>query len=129
MLTLSQKDKRFVFEEIRIPSKEPVATAVSTQEWLDALVRARDLAVLTQERYQNNSYSENNSLNMSSSALSSQPSLNMVDQPTDLSPHSAAHSHSGRGILHKQHSADGESLKNRKRFSKRQSKSGLTAVF
>ena len=125
----SQKDKHFVFEDPKTQSREPMATAVSTQEWLDALVRARDLAVFTQERYTHNNYSENDSLNMSSSALSSQPSLNIIDQPTDLSPHSATHSHSGRGILHKQHSADGESLKNRKRFSKRQSKSGLTAVF
>jgi 3-phosphoinositide dependent protein kinase-1 len=101
-----------------------MATAVSTQEWLDALVRARDIAISLQER-NNANYSENDSLNISSSALSSHPST--IDLPTDLSP--ANLGHSGRGILHKQHSADAESLKGRKRFSKRQSKSGLTAVF
>jgi 3-phosphoinositide dependent protein kinase-1 len=123
---LHQKDRHFVFEDSKPPSREPMATAVSTQEWLDALVRARDLAVSLQER-NNNSYSENDSLNISSSALSSVPST--IDQPTDLSPHSASHGHGSRGILHKQHSVDAESMKGRKRFSKRQSKSGLTAVF
>jgi 3-phosphoinositide dependent protein kinase-1 len=103
-----------------------MATAVSTQEWLDALVRARDLAILMQER-NNNNYSENDSINISSSALSSHPST--IDQPTDSSPHSTGHGHLSRGILHKQKSGEAESLKGRKRFSKRQSKSGLTAVF
>ena len=105
-----------------------MATAVSTQEWLDALVKARDLAILLQEQRGNQNYSENDDLNLSSGQLSSHPST--IDQPTDLSPHSGGHSHAGRGMLHKQHSTtDGESLKGRKRFSKRQSKSGLTAVF
>jgi 3-phosphoinositide dependent protein kinase-1 len=126
VLTLLQKDRHFVFEETKPPSKEPMATAVSTQEWLDALMKARDLAISLQEHH-DHSYSENDSLNISSSALSSHPST--MDQATDLSPHSAGHGHSGRGILHKQHSGDAESLKGRKRFSKRQSKSGLTAVF
>ena len=115
-----------MFEDTKTQTKEPMATAVSTQEWLDALMRARDLAISLQERNTGN-YSENDSLNISSSALSSQNSA--IDQPTNLSPHSASHGHSGRGILHKQHSQDAESLKGRKRFSKRQSKSGLTAVF
>jgi 3-phosphoinositide dependent protein kinase-1 len=114
-----------VFEDPKPQSKEPMATAVSTQEWLDALVKARDLAITIQEQSGNQNYSENDDLNMSSGQLSSHPST--IDQPTDLSPQS--HSHS-RGILHKQQSTnDGESLKGRKRFSKRQSKSGLTAVF
>ena len=101
-----------------------MATAVSTQEWLDALVKARDIAITTAEQSGNQHYSENHDLNISSGQLSSHPST--IDQPTELSPSSHGH----RGILHKQNSAnDGESLKGRKRFSKRQSKSGLTAVF
>ena len=105
-----------------------MATAASAQEWADSLVKARDLAISQQER--NASYSENDSLNISSSALASQPSA--IHQSTDLGPHSGSHGHSGRGMLHKQQSGgDAESLKgpSRKRFSKRQSKSGLTAVF
>lgn len=102
-----------------------MATAVSAQEWLDALVRAREIAMSIQNSQ--NNYSTDDSLNLSSSALSSHAST--IDQPTDLSPPSANQSHSSRGILHKQNSGDAESLKGRKRFSKRQSKSGLTAVF
>ncbi|ETI25354.1 hypothetical protein G647_02126 [Cladophialophora carrionii CBS 160.54] len=116
------KDRHYVFEDAKPPSNDPMATAKATQEWLDVLGRAKEFAM-----QQNNNYSNNDSLNISSSALSSHAST--IDQPTDLSPHSANQSHSGRGILHKQHSADAESLKGRKRFSKRQSKSGLTAVF
>jgi 3-phosphoinositide dependent protein kinase-1 len=100
-----------------------MATAIVAQEWLDMLARAQDFAM----QQNNNSYSNDDSLNLSSSALSSHAST--IDQPTDLSPHSAGQSHSSRGILHKQHSGDADSLKGRKRFSKRQSKSGLTAVF
>lgn len=106
-------------------SKEPMATAVSTQEWLDALVKARDIAITLNEQSGSRHYSENDDLNMSTGQLSSHAST--IDQPTDLSPSGPGHH---RGILHKQQSTnDGESLKGRKRFSKRQSKSGLTAVF
>lgn len=99
-----------------------MGTAIAIQEWLDMLGKARDFAM-----QQNNNYSHEDSLNISTGALSSHAST--IDQSTDLSPHSANQSHSGRGILHKQHSGDADSLKGRKRFSKRQSKSGLTAVF
>ncbi len=103
-----------------------MATAISAQEWLDALARAREIAISLQTS--NNNYSNDDSLNLSSSALSSHAST--MDRTTDLSPHAAGHGHSGRSILHKQQSGgDAESLKGRKRFSKRQSKSGLTAVF
>jgi 3-phosphoinositide dependent protein kinase-1 len=101
-----------------------MATAIAAQEWLDMLSRAREFAM----QQNNNSYSNDDSLNLSSSGLSSHAST--IDQSTDLSPHAATQTHSSRGILHKQHSGgDADSLKGRKRFSKRQSKSGLTAVF
>lgn len=104
-----------------------MASATSAQEWLDALVRAREIAISFQNQHSNNNYSTDDSLNISSSALSH---ASTIDQATDLSPPTASHGLSGRGILHKQHSGgDAESLKGRKRFSKRQSKSGLTAVF
>jgi len=121
-----QRDKHFVFEDPKPPSNEAMATAVSAQEWLDALVRAREMA--TSQQSSNHNYSTDDSLNLSSSALSSH--ANTIDQSTDLSPHSVGLGGAGRAMLHKQHSGgDSESLKGRKRFSKRQSKSGLTAVF
>lgn len=115
-----------MFEDTKPVSKEPMATAVSTQEWLDALVKARDIAITLAEQSGNQNYSENDELNMSSGQLSSHPST--IDENKDMSP--SGHTHAHRGILHKQQSTnDGDSLKGRKRFSKRQSKSGLTAVF
>lgn len=91
-------------------------------------MRAREIAISLQTQNSNNNYSTDDSLNISSSALSSHAST--IDHATDMHPPSGSHGLSGRGILHKQHSGgDAESLKGRKRFSKRQSKSGLTAVF
>ncbi|EHY53803.1 serine/threonine protein kinase [Exophiala dermatitidis] len=123
---VNTRDRHYVFEDPKPASNDPMATAVSAQEWLDALVRAREIATSMQNS--SNTYSNDDTLNLSSSALSSHAST--IDQSTDISPHSASHGHTGRMILHKQHSGgDTESLKGRKRFSKRQSKSGLTAVF
>ncbi|KAL6246662.1 serine/threonine protein kinase [Rhinocladiella similis] len=120
------KDRHFVFEDPKPPSNEQMATAISAQEWLDALARAREIAISLQNS--NNTYSNDDTLNLSSSGLSSHAST--MDRTSDLSPPSVNHGHSGRMMLHKQHSGgDAESLKGRKRFSKRQSKSGLTAVF
>ncbi|KIX99825.1 uncharacterized protein Z520_04461 [Fonsecaea multimorphosa CBS 102226] len=125
---VNTKDRHYVFEDPKPQSGDQMSTAVAAQEWLDALGRAREIAISLQLQNANNTYSSDDALNLSSSALSSHAST--IDQPTDLSPHSVNQSHSGRGILHKQHSGgDAESLKGRKRFSKRQSKSGLTAVF
>ncbi|KAK5464690.1 serine/threonine protein kinase [Exophiala xenobiotica] len=123
---VNTRDRHFVFEDPKPPSNEPMATAISAQEWLDALARAREIAISLQTS--NSNYSNDDSLNLSSSALSSHAST--MDRTTDLSPHAPGHGHSGRAILHKQQSGgDAESIKGRKRFSKRQSKSGLTAVF
>ncbi|RMZ89157.1 hypothetical protein DV736_g3611, partial [Chaetothyriales sp. CBS 134916] len=124
--TVDTRDRHFVFEDVKANAKEPTATAASAQEWADSLVKSRDLAISQQERTP--LYCGDDSLNISSSALSSQPST--IDLPTDLTPPTGGHSQASRGVLHKQHSGgDAESLKGRKRFSKRQSKSGLTAVF
>ena len=107
-----------------------MATAVSTQEWLEALDRAKELAASQSAQSSYNvdgAYGETDSFNMSSSALSSHAST-LDHHIQDVNPSEATSHH--RGTLHKQHSAaDSESLKGRKRFSKRQSKSGLAAVF
>ncbi|RVX73772.1 hypothetical protein B0A52_02662 [Exophiala mesophila] len=124
---VNTRDKQYVFEDSNAKSGEQMATATSAQEWLDALVRAREIAMSLQAQSSTQNYSNDDSLNLSSSGLSSHAST--IDRSTDLSPHSGGHGLSQRGILHKQNSVDGESLKGRKRFSKRQSKSGLTAVF
>ena len=118
-----QKDKHFVFEDPKPPSSDPSATASSTQEWLETLDRAKDIAVAQSV---NNSYSESDAFNVSSSALSSH--ANTLDRSSEFGQDGPSSGH--RATLTKHHSgADAESIKGRKRFSKRQSKSGLAAVF
>jgi 3-phosphoinositide dependent protein kinase-1 len=108
-----------------------MATAISTQDWLEALDRAKELAASQDLQSAYNAegpYNAEENFNISSSALSSHAST-LDHQVPDVAPPEPT-SHHGRGALHKQHSsADSESVKGRKRFSKRQSKSGLTAVF
>ena len=112
-----------MFEDPKSSPNESMASAMSAQEWLDIIDRAKEIA---NAQSANNPYSENDSFTISTSALSSQGST--LDQTSDLSPN--AMSHAQRATLHKQHSgAHSDSLKGHKRFSKRQSKSGLTAVF
>lgn len=121
---MAQRDRHYVFEDVKPPSSDPMASAISTNEWLEALERAKAIA---NEQAANNAYSGDESFNISNSALSS--SANTMDQASDVSPSSMTHV---RAALYKQHSGnDAESIKGvgRKRFSKRQSKSGLAAVF
>ena len=103
-----------------------MATAKSTQEWLEELDRAKEFAL---SQKMNSSYNDaDDSLNMSSSALSSH--ANTLDRSSDFDTSPAESTSHYRSTLHKQHSGnDADSIKGRKRFSKRQSKSGLTAVF
>lgn len=89
------------------------------QEWLDALEQARDFA---NSQSMANSYSGDSAFNELSSTISSPAStlggesaLDGVNIPT--SRH-----------LRKDH-GDNESVKGRKRFSRRHSKNGLAAVF
>lgn len=108
-----------------------MATAISTQDWLEALDRAKELAASQDLQSAYNAegpYNAEENFNISSSALSSHAST-LDHQVPDVVPPEPT-SHHGRVALHKQHSGtDAESVKGRKRFSKRQSKSGLTAVF
>ena len=106
-----------------------MATAVSTQEWLDNLERSRELAYsqgLSAGHSYNNGEDSYNVSAMSSSSNTMSRSLDM-----NMSQEMLQQQNFGtRQTLHKHHSGgDAESLKTRKRFSKRQSKSGLAAVF
>jgi 3-phosphoinositide dependent protein kinase-1 len=108
-----------------------MATAVSTQDWLETLDRAKELAAAQdlQSAYNTEGpYNAEESFNISSSALSSHAST-LDHHVQDVNPAEPS-THHGRGTLLKPHAgADSESIKGRKRFSKRQSKSGLAAVF
>ena len=94
---------------------------MSTQEWLDAVERAKEFANMqTQLRRQQTD-------DTLASGVFSHAATFDEEAELDSPPPPQGH----RGILQKQHTntGDSESMKGRKRFSKRQSKSGLTAVF
>ena len=92
---------------------------------MDAVEQAREVAIATS---MTNSYSGESMLNdFNASTLSSPADSLGGDAAMPLSGPSASERHGLRHTLRK--NTDEESLKGRKRFSKRHSKSGLAAVF
>jgi 3-phosphoinositide dependent protein kinase-1 len=118
---LPQRDKHFVFEEPKSTSSTAGTAATSIQEWIDTLDRAKDWAL----SQQNSAYSGDEYRDLSS-AFSSQ--TNTLDHSSEFQGEHA--STPGRSTLQKSvAAADSESIKGKKRFSKRHSKNGLAAVF
>ncbi|OKL60435.1 hypothetical protein UA08_03999 [Talaromyces atroroseus] len=115
------RDKHFVFEEPKSSSSSAVPAATSIQEWIDTLDRAKDWAL----SQQSSTYSGDEYRDLSS-AFSSQ--TNTLDHSSEF--HNEHAPPSGRATLQKSvAAADSESIKGKKRFSKRHSKNGLAAVF
>ncbi|KAI4201311.1 MAG: hypothetical protein LQ350_003349 [Teloschistes chrysophthalmus] len=111
---LDTKDKHFTFETPKASSSDSSATAAAAQEWLDAIERAREIAASVQI---SNSYIGDDALKeLQSSSSSSNRGLDLDSMD-------------GRNTLQKPPPTESESFMSRKRFSKRQSKSGLSAVF
>jgi 3-phosphoinositide dependent protein kinase-1 len=103
------RDKQYVFEDPKSTTSDPDGSKYSTQEWLDSIEQAKDYAI---SQSLANSYSGDSNFNDLNSALPSPTTtLDGVDIPT------ARH-------LRKDH-GDTDSIKGRKRFSKRHSKNGL----
>ncbi|KAF2116228.1 kinase-like domain-containing protein [Lophiotrema nucula] len=109
------RDRQFVFEDPKSTTSDPDGSKYSTQEWLDSIEQARDYAI---SQSMQNSYSGDSAINDLNSGFSSPSStlggdsaLEGVNIPT------ARH-------LRKEH-GDADSIKGRKRFSKRHSKNGL----
>lgn len=117
-----QRDKRFSFEDPKPSSSNLGVTALSAQEWLDALDRAKEMA-LTQ--HNNGAYSGDETFRDLSSGMSSHS--NTLDRSSEI--HAEAAAPPGRATLVKHQATDSESVKGRKRFSRRHSKNGLAAVF
>ncbi|KAK4697235.1 3-phosphoinositide dependent protein kinase-1, partial [Lecanoromycetidae sp. Uapishka_2] len=112
-------DKHYTFEDPKSASSDGSATSASAQEWLDTIETAREVALSQSVA---NSYSGDDALkDMQMGPPSSSRGLDL-DSPgiIEATPH--------RHTLQKHHSSD-DSFMGRKRFSKRQSKSGLAAVF
>ena len=105
-----QRDKQFVFEDPKSTTSDPDGSKYSTQDWLQALEHARDIAL--SQSVANSADGPLNDLNSSisspTSTLGGDTVLEGVNIPT------ARH-------LRK----DDEPAKGLKRFSKRHSKNGL----
>lgn len=125
---ISQRDKHFTFEDPRATTSDPAGSKYSTQEWLDAVEQAREFALATS---MSNSYSGDSMLNdLNTSAMSSPADSLGGDAAMPMSgPSTGERSHNLRHTLRKNTGDDESSLKGRKRFSKRHSRSGLAAVF
>ncbi|KAF2243634.1 serine/threonine protein kinase-like protein [Trematosphaeria pertusa] len=109
------RDKQFVFEDPKSTTSDPNGSKYYTQEWLDSIEQARDYAI---SQNMTNSYSGDSTLNDLNSSLSSPTSTLGGDSALDgVNIPTARH-------LRKEH-GDADSLKGRKRFSKRHSKNGL----
>ena len=118
----SQRDKHISFEDPKASSSDGSATSAAAEEWLEALERAREIAI---SQSLTNSYSGDEFQDMQSRMTSAATTLDMSSEIR-----AEAASSNARNILQKNPSASTtEELKGFKRFSKRQSKSGLAAVF
>lgn len=113
-----------MFEEPTKPSASDTGTsALSTQEWIDTLDRAKEMAAFQS----NSSCSADEAFRDLSSGVSSH--ANTLNHADDVSPNSST-APGGRATLIKhQGGGDTESVKAKKRFSRRHSKNGLAAVF
>ena len=108
------------------PPPEPDGTAVIVSEWLGAIDRARELAI-TQQSY-NGSYSGDSTFNDLSSQISSPTGSTLGG--ADFGGDGALDGVNIPSAVRLRKDEDTESLrKGRKRFSRRQSKGGLAAVF
>ncbi|KAE8148127.1 kinase-like domain-containing protein [Aspergillus avenaceus] len=117
---IDTREKHFVFEDPKPQSSSGNTTALSAQEWVDALDRAREMALFQQS---NGSYSADEAFHNISSELSSH--ANTLDRNSEVHHENPP----GRATLVKHQPTDSDSVKGKKRFSRRHSKNGLAAVF
>lgn len=125
-----QRDKHYTFEDLKpsASAAETSTSAVSTQEWLDVIDTAKE--IVTSQGMSESAFQPDNMGSPSVLSHSSTLELNELESTSPSHGLGSSYGHSSRGVLTKQNtSGDNDSLKGRKRFSKRQSKSGLTAVF
>lgn len=139
-LAFLQKDKHLTFEDPRATTSDPAGSKFSTQEWLDSLEQAREVA-LSQSYMSTGSFSggESSSLYVSNGGGDGGSPADSLggggggDQLGTM-PGPNVERHALRQTLRKTHTGDGGegefgARAGKKRFSKRHSKSGLAAVF
>ncbi|KAI9696062.1 MAG: pkb-activating kinase-like protein [Candelina mexicana] len=120
---VNTREKLYTFEDIKPSSSDPPATKKSADEWLDTIDRAKELTI---SHSMTNSYSSHDAFKDLPSSLSSRTISLGDDVATALDN---IPSSSGRLTKSQQGGAEAESSKGRRRFSKRQSKGSLAAVF
>jgi 3-phosphoinositide dependent protein kinase-1 len=106
------RDKQFVFEDPKNTTSDPNGSKYSTQEWMDSIEQARDYA-LSQTMTNDATMAELTSGLSTPTSLGGDSALDGVNIP------SSRHGHLQKDRV------DSESVKSRKRFSKRHSKNGL----
>ena len=121
---MSQRDKHLTFEDPRATTSDPAGSKYSTQEWIDSVEQAREIAL---SQSASSSYAGESMLNGLNPGMDSPSDSLGGDAAMPMSGPSTIQ-HSGRQTLRKEKD-DGDGNKGRKRFSKRPSKSGLAAVF
>ncbi|MCJ1432348.1 pkb-activating kinase-like protein [Xylographa pallens] len=120
---IDTREKHYTFEDPKAASSDGSATSSAAQEWIDAMDRAREIAL---SHSQNNSYSGDEFKDLQSGLPSP---TNTLDMAADRRTHSTL-AMTGRNNLKKHPSiSNPDELKGFKRFSKRQSKSGFPSVF
>jgi len=119
LINNQQPHKHLLFEDPKASASDPDGSMYSAQEWVQTIEQAKDFVI---SQSLTHSYSGDSALNDLNSALSSPSSTLGGDTALD-----------GVNIptvrLRKGEHGDTESIKGRKRFSKRHSKNGLAAVF
>ena len=122
----NQRDKHLSFEDPRATTSDPNGSKFSSQEWLDAVSQAREIALAMSI---SNGYSDDSMFNdLNASGVSSPADSLGGDAAMPMSgPSTGERHHVMRHTLRR--NTDEDNGKSRKRFSKRHSKSGLAAVF
>ncbi|KAL1306132.1 hypothetical protein AAFC00_004246 [Neodothiora populina] len=127
--SVDTRDKHLSFDDPRSTPSDPEGSVYSTQEWLEMIERAKEVAMSQSAAHSYSSESAYNDLASSVSSPASASGGDGVDGMQQQGGPSGFGGKEGRNTLRKD-PGDTESLKGRKpRFSKRHSKSGLAAVF
>ncbi|EMD00554.1 hypothetical protein BAUCODRAFT_28904 [Baudoinia panamericana UAMH 10762] len=125
---LDTREKHLTFEDPRATTSDPAGSKYSTQEWIEAVEQARELAV-AQSMAVSFTYSGDSLMNNLEPIISGSPAGSQGSDYQGAMPGPNVERHALRQTLRKQNTDDSDTFKGRKRFSKRHSKSGLAAVF
>ena len=115
---MPQTDKLYTFEDPKASTKDILAASTAAQEWLETLERAKEISFSSASAGSYSGHDDSNYRGLPSTFAS--PAATPNSEITSLTYDSV----SG----HSQPQPEPETPK-RKRFSKRHSKNGLTAVF